>query len=258
MATRNKVVVSGSTVTVGQIQDQFRKIGDGTIGFAEMQNFLDNPRKFSQNQTTIVRAINILGADKVITKDQWAEAWRLSVPRYDTLIHYSEDVLRNCADSNKNHSTDFRLIYLHGYSLRGLQTEISMIQNQPLCSNNNWWLHPDEDHWTLKKPDAKYYLIDFSGVLPSISWDDQEKEIAKLGSYERAHEASVSEAIITIFMISGERLLENWSHWGPSLVKKRFRSCVGRFDEKGLQVDRYHPVGNYDDLHVCLLRKFDS
>lgn len=35
-----KVVIEGSTVTVGQCKDLFRMIGDGTIGFQEMERFI--------------------------------------------------------------------------------------------------------------------------------------------------------------------------------------------------------------------------
>jgi hypothetical protein len=47
MAMKNKVVVGGSSVTAGQLEDLFRQIKDGSLGFDEVQAVLEhrNPWK---------------------------------------------------------------------------------------------------------------------------------------------------------------------------------------------------------------------
>lgn len=254
-----KVVVGQSSITAGQMKDFWRKVEDGTIGFENFGDFLENPHKFISLSVTIVRALNILGADKVVTAEQSGKTWGYEAPA-NTPIRYSEEVLRQCAQSNREAGTDFRLVYLQGLSLRELRQKIGTDKkSQPCVYNNDWWLKSEQDGWANEKPEAGYYLIDFNGRFARTSWDNQEKEIAKLQNYDRAHEASVAEAIVTIFKITGERLLEGWYHWGRALTAYGNRACVGSFDTVGLGVDYDDPsFGNFDDLHVCLLRKFTN
>ncbi|HMQ01633.1 MAG TPA: hypothetical protein PKD79_01005, partial [Candidatus Doudnabacteria bacterium] len=171
-----------------------------------------------------------------------------------------EEVLRKSAQSNREAGTDFRLVYLTGYSLRELRQKIGIDKkSQPCVYNNDWWLKSEQDGWSNEKPEAGYYLIDFNGRFARTSWDNQEKEIAGLVNYDRAHEATVAEAIVTIFKITGERLLEGWYHWGRALTAYGLRACVGYFDTDGLNVIGVNP--SYDDLdllRVCLLRKFTN
>lgn len=259
-----KVVVGESSVTAGQMKDFWSKVVDGTIGSENFGGFLENPHKFTREQVTIVRAINILGANKVVTAQQRFEAFNdaylaaVAKGEVNQAIRYTKNILHGCAESNKAGHTDFRLVYLTGLSLRELREKIGVDKaNQPCVYNNDWWLKPVEDRWATEKPESGYHLIDFNGRFPRTRWDVQEQEIGKLVNYERAHEAHVAEAIVTIFKITGERLLVNWYHWGRSLVSDGFRVCVGRFVTDGLGVGVVHPsVGSDDNLRVCLLRKF--
>lgn len=259
-----KVVVGESSVTAGQMKDFWSKVVDGTIGSENFGGFLENPHKFTREQVTIVRAINILGANKVVTAQQRFEAFNdaylaaVAKSEVNQAIRYTEDILRGCAENNKAGHTDFRLVYLTGLSLRELREKIGVDKaNQPCAYNNDWWLKDVEYRWATEKPESGYFLIDFNGRFPHTRWEVQEQEIGKLANYKRAHEAHVAEAIVTIFKITGERLLENWDHWGRRLGSGGYRVCVGYFDTGGLGVRSGPPsVGAYDDLRVCLLRKF--
>lgn len=257
---KRKIVVSGSTVTAGQLKDQFRMIDDGTIGFEEMRKFLANPRKFSSGGVSLVRALSILGDRKVLTADQASKAQNQPVPE-NVPIRYSEATLRECAEQNRTAGTDWRLVYVFGLSLRE-QREMKGVNSdhQPCFYNLDWWLKKEEDDWATQKPESGYHLTDFNGRWGRTSWQNQENEIKKLGSdYERTHEAVVSESILSIYQTTQERLLENWYHWGKNRDSCGSRVCVGGFGQGGLDVDGYSPDwGGSDWMRVCVSRKFQS
>lgn len=258
---KRKVVVSGSTVTAGQLKDLFRMIDDGTVGFEEMRGFLANPKKFSSGGVSLVRAVNILGDHKVLTAEQAAKARNQKVPE-SAPIRYSEAVLRECAEQNRTAGTDWRLAYVFGLSLRELRAQAGTdLDHQPCVYKDlTWWLEKKEDGWATEKPESGYYLIDFNGRWGRTDWSNQEAEIKKLGSdYERTHEAVIAEAIFSIFQTTGERLLENWHHWGRNLDSYGYRVGVGLFDRFGLGVYDHGP--DWDDdggLCACVSRKFQK
>lgn len=206
-------------------------------------------------------AIEILGDRRVITAAQANAAWN-QPPSTNFQIRYSDEVLREAAESNARGETDFRLAYINAISLREMQLIVGTSTKRQPCfyKGSTWWLEDREDKWAMERPEAGYYLVDFKGRFARISWHSQEKEIARLGdSYERAHEAVVAEAIISIFQIHQERLLENWWHWGRSLDSDGDRVCVGRFGHSGFYVDDDHPdYGRGDVLQVCVARKFQN
>lgn len=254
-----KFVVGQSSISAGQMKDFWRKVEDGTIGSENFGNFLENPHKFTSLSVTIVRALNILGAGKVVTAEQSGKTWGYEAPA-NAPIRYSEEVLRQCAQSNKEAGTDFRLVYLTGLSLRELLQKIGTDKkSQPCVFHSDWWLRSEQDGWANEKPEAGYYLIDFNGRFAKTSWYNQEKEIAKFENYYRAHEAKVAEAIVMIFKVTGERPLEGWYHWGHSLTAEGYRVCVGVFDADGVDITAHAPPhDNNPYMRVCLLRKFTS
>ncbi len=257
---KKKVVISQSTVSAGQLKDLFRMIDDGTIGNEEMGAFLASPRKFSQGGLTTIRAINILGQGKVITNEQAAKAWSEGAVK-SVAIRYSETTLRICAEQNQSGQADWRLVYCHGFSLREQRDKRRTDQsNQPCFYGNDWWLNSVEDKWATYKPQAGYYLINFCGQFANMNWKTQEAEIAKLGKdYERCHEAVFSEAILTIYMVNnGERIAENWWHWGVSLASNGFRVFVGYLNSNGLDVYYHWLDYSLHVLRVCVFRKFEN
>ncbi|MBI2454080.1 MAG: hypothetical protein HYV54_00690 [Parcubacteria group bacterium] len=207
------------------------------------------------------RVITVLGERKVITTAQAVVAWPgASIPA-NVPIRYSEETLQECARENQGGGTDWRLVYIHGLSLREQRKQIGVNRDhQPCFYNSDWWLQEKEDGWANFKPESGYYLVDFNGRFGLTSWKKQDKKIAELGDqFERTHETVVAEAVLSIFKTTQERLLENRYHWGVSLDSVGLRVLVGLFDRRGLVVSRYHP--DWDDcghLRVCLFRKFNT
>jgi len=256
MAMKKRVVISQSTVSAGQLEDFFRMIKDGTFGGEELAAFLENPKKFSKG-LTIVRAISILGASKVITAEQASKAWEMEAPKSAT-IRYSEKVLRICAQENQD-GEDWRLIYINGLSLREqIEKRGTDETKQPCFNNENWWLEKSEESWAKAKPQAGYYLINFKGKYAILNWNKQNAEIAKLGpDVERCHEAVFAEAILTICLVNGECIAESWYHWSNSASSDGDRVSVGHFDSDGLGVHSVWDGRSWDCLRVALVRKFN-
>ena len=265
---KKKVVISQSTVSAGQLEDFFRMIKDGTIGGEEVTAFLANPRKFSQGGLTVVRALNILGQVKVITAQQSANAWGRAISEatisYEAIIRYNEATLRECAKQNQHGvadwRADWRLVYCHGLSLREQREKRGADQSkQPCFHNNDWWIKPCEDSWAKYKPQPGYYLINLRGQFNNMNWNEQEQAISKLGrEYERCHETVFAEAILTNYLVNnGERITEDWYHWGISAASYGYRVCVGFLVALGLFVDDDWHVNSLHFLRVALARKFD-
>ncbi|MEK7612197.1 MAG: hypothetical protein AAB407_02555 [Patescibacteria group bacterium] len=264
--TRSKVMVADSSISAPQMMDFWRKIGDGSIDGIRLQRFLHNPSWDSdKTEVTLARAINILGEQKIVSIDLAAKARKIGVgfiaEFYNRRIRYSEMTLRECAEQNRDGDADWRLTYCFGFSLRELRDQIGTDpKSQPCCYSNDWWLKKQEDEWATAKPETGYYLVDFNGRFARTSWNNQEREIAKLGGqFFRTPEAVIAEAITTIFQVHKERLLEEWYHWGSSLGSGGGRVFVGLFVQKGW--DLYGGLPDYDsdgDLRVCIAQKFQS
>ncbi len=259
---QTRVVIEGSSVSASQLKDLFRMIDDGTVDNNRLQRFMENPSwGGDKTEVTLVRAISILGEKKVVGIGQAATVRGMKEFDSTARIRYSESTLRECAVQNLQAGTDWRLVYCFGFSLRELRDEIGTDpKKQPCCYANDWWLGKKEDDWATAKPESGYYLVDFAGRFARTSWHRQEQEIAKVGGkFFRTPEAIIAEAITTVFQVWNERLLENWYHWGPSLVSVGFRVCVGDFARDGWLVGHCHPDGgDLDGLRVCIARKFES
>lgn len=222
-----------------------------------METTIANPA--DSNEEAVV--INILGGRRVVTLAQAATAWTVAPVPATAPIRYSSETLQMCAHENRENGTDWRLVYIHGFSLREQRERIGTNRNhQPCFYNNDWWLREPENEWANHKPEAGYYLVDFSGRFGSTAWKKQEKKIADLSDrFERAHETIVAEAVFSIFKATGERLLENWYHWGKSLASVGVHIVVGVFGRRGLDVVYYRPGGGaHGGLRVCLFRKFNT
>ena len=120
--------------------------------------------------------------------------------------------------------------------------------------DNTWWLKED---WAKEKPEVGVYGLDLSDELVDLTFDEQKKKLKK--GFEVAHPAIIAEAILTHFKETGERLCENY--WvRTSSIPSAYAgcvSCVGNFDENGLDVGRW---GGYrrSSLGVGASRKLRS
>ncbi len=218
------------------------------------------PAKRGPKGATLARALTILGVSKMLTDEESAKAWGVS--KVSPTIRYTEHALRAAANANACSEADWRLVYVNGFSLREQRHLLGTDPKQQPCFDQSytWLLSKERDVWAAVSRPAGYYLIDFHGRFDSISWIDQELLIEQFGndfSFERADETIVSEAVLTIFKVTGERLMENWRHWGRTLDHDRERVYVGEFDHAGWHVFTCHPGEHtHGDLRVCLSRKF--
>lgn len=253
---RQRVVVAESSVTAGQMKDFWEKVQNGTIGSQNFGGFLENPHRFTGGQTTITRAINILGSAKVVTSQQAIDVWCNRQPR-NTMLSYSDTELRVCAQANERNEADWRLVYFTGPSLREQRERKGTdTKKQPCFYSNEWWLERAEDDWATRKPMAGYYLHNFKPQFGGMKWQQQEEAIAKLGcEFERADEVVIAEACFSIFGVTGERLLENWYHWGRSETSFGDRVFGGDFDSGGFDVSGSHPGDYGGHLRVVVSRK---
>ena len=213
--------------------------------------------------TTIVRAINILGASKVFTLQQANEVWGLNKVNMIPIVRYSEKTLQEAALANKKGEADWRLVYIIGLTLLEQRKIIGTDQNQQPCfyKDNDWYTKYKEKFWAEKKPETagNYHLINFKGLFGSLNYQNQEIEIQKLGNnFERTNPHIFGEAILAIFKTSGERIAENWYHRSSVLDADRDRVYVGYFVAGGLGVRNYWDGRDFDDLRVSLFRKFEN
>ncbi|MFA6537067.1 MAG: hypothetical protein WCT18_01570, partial [Patescibacteria group bacterium] len=163
---------------------------------------------------------------KIIGHERVANFWGISVPQ-DVRIRYSEETLREAIVANQS-GEQWALAYYAGHSARQMRAKWGVNKNtQPCIYNNDWWLKDKEDYWATKTLEPGYYLLNFNGKFDSKKWSEQENLITGLGPmYERAHEFVVGETVLSNFNIhNGERLLENWYHWGKESSSADYRVC---------------------------------
>ncbi len=214
-----------------------------------------------KNPVALDLAIEIFGKDKVITAEQAAKAWELEV-RADVEIRYSEETLRHCATQNRADQADWRLIFVNGLSLHQQREKLGVdSENQPGFSINVWWLKYFEDCWAKIRPEAQYYLVNMKPQFADMDWYSQERIIDRLvKEYDRCNEAVFAEAILTVFMISGERITDHWYHWGRSRSVFGDHITIGFHSSgevSGLDVNFYWDSIANPDVRVVLCRQFE-
>lgn len=203
------------------------------------------------------KASQILGSQKVITAEQAAKAWGVRVEQQPRVL-YDEATLKQCAQENASNRANWRLIYIHGFSLRRQREIIGTDYNrQPSFYDNDWWMEPNEENWSTQKTATGYVLIDFRGRFGNKTWFEQEDLVEALGpEFRRTHEATIVEAIFTTFKVTSHRLLQDWYHWGVSQVSHGNRAYVGDFSSGRLRVDGDRPGSSDGFLQVCVSRSF--
>ncbi len=264
---RKKVVITQSSVTAEQLEDFFRMIKDGSIGFEELESFLDNPKKFSKVDSdccepiTMAAAADILGADKVLTAEAVCSVWGVSPP-LDSSVCYSEKTILTCAAANKSGKADWRLVYIIGQTLCRQREIVGVDKFQQPCfyNNNDWYLEEAENTWNVQPAEAaNYCLINFQPIGANVNYGKQDLEIAKnFSGCERVNPHVFSEAIISLFKLKGERMAANWLHRSAVLRSDGSRISVGDFDDSGLLVRNHHDADLCASLRVVICRKIEN
>lgn len=202
---------------------------------------------------------------KIITPEQAASVWNKPVPQ-NTQLRYSEQTIQECIEDNQRNGADWRLIYALGLSLREQRNiQGTDTDNQPCFYDNGWWLDGEKQncekksipYWAAQSAEPGYYLLNFNGQFGDKIWQKQNELIAQLGpNFTRAPETIVAEACLSTFLLTNERLLKNWYHWGSFLGSGRGRVGVGEFGSGGFGVRSVSPIYSDSFLRVVLARKF--
>lgn len=247
---------SGSP-TPAQLKEFFAQVESGRITKEGFQSFLrgDGVVKTVLTTQDEERAIAILGKARVVTLGEVTQKWRRALSEIPS-VPFSEEVLGQCAKENEAGDADWRLVYVLGLSLRE-QRELRGTDNCKPCFNTDtWWLEKSEDSWATKGVEPGYRLLNFKLQFRSMNWKEQRKAIAKFcRNDKRAEEQAVSEAILSVFMVTGECLLKLSYHWGISQDFADFRVLVGRFVSFDLVVSHCWPNNSSFDIGVVLARK---
>ncbi|MBI5765742.1 hypothetical protein HZA71_00765, partial [Candidatus Falkowbacteria bacterium] len=124
-----------------------------------LQGIVDEPH---QGLITLVRAIEILGPNNVITADAEARAWNREVVMSDAPVRYTEATLLQAAEENKTGQADWRLVFVGENSLRNMREIIGTDRKKQPCfhKDSTWWLGVSEDAWAAKQSQVGYYLVD--------------------------------------------------------------------------------------------------
>lgn len=205
---------------------------------------------------TLVRAVNILGANKVITAEQASHAWGLRMPEDKPIIRYNENTLHRCAKESENVTDGWYLIYCRGLSLQEQRSCRGTDPNEQPCFNkekSDWWLNEDNYPWAFFKPEAGYYLINFyrGDRAQPKQWIRQEEEIIRQGcKLERCPLAIFTEAIFTIFMATPNhhRVAFDWCHDSGSFVTgSSWPAKCDAFSYASAGNFRYEGLGIYEN-----------
>ncbi|MDD5341288.1 MAG: hypothetical protein PHC97_02515 [Patescibacteria group bacterium] len=246
---------------INQMAEIFSQLKRGSLDTDHLQALIDHKNPFEAREYPDWEFIlRLFGRDNVIVAKQSAGVWGLESPKDDKVL-YSKATLRHAAKENEQ-GEDWRLVYINGLSLREQREKRGVNRAEQPCfdtfANDDWWLESDEDKWATFRPQTGYYLINFRGQFANMNWVEQGKAITELGAgYERCHEAAFAEAILTIFMVNnGERIAEDWYHWGATAASNDNRVGVGVFGSGGLIVSGGLVDCSDDDLRVVLSRKF--
>ena len=198
---------------------------------------------------------------KIIGHEGAANFWSLPVPQ-GIVIRYNEASIREAVEMNRSGSEQWALAYYSGQSIRQMRAKLGTDKSrQPCFYDQDWYMQNKEDFWADKNLEPGYYLLNYNGKFASTKWNDQESQIASTFGvqHERCHEFIVGETILTNFNVNGgERLLENWYHWGKESDSDGNRVGVGGLGSGGLSgVRRCSPGDSDSHLRVVVLRKFD-
>lgn len=198
---------------------------------------------------TIERAVRILGADRVVTVAQAAQAFKMPVPEEEPIIRCTHGDFVSAGVRNFRGKGSTFLVHLFSISLMDMR-ECEM--HPGVARGGTWWTLGSEQ-WCRIPPDEGYYLVDFGpkneGRFGSTRWNEQDDKIAGLGiGYLRADEHVVAQTVNLIYMVHGVCLMADWIHWGRHRDSQGYAIGVGRFSPlSGISIGAYN-IHNSEDL----------
>ena len=218
---------------------------------------------------SLEEARKFLGKGKVLRAKNTARAWGGSKFK-DCPTGYLAETLELCAEENAAGKADWRLTFHLGQSPAAMYSARGHDEKRQPCfhlrpSMEKFGYRPfhildsnmrEDRAWIAEVGESRYWLTDFTPRFPKMRWEEQERCICALGpSFKRTHEAVFIEAAMSIFMLTGKRLAEDWFHWGIS-THHGYHLMVGRFSSAGLMVEIGWP-GHWG-LHTVVSRMHDA
>lgn len=120
-------------------------------------------------------------------------------------------------------------------------------------SSDPWWKN---EEFAKEKPEAGIYEINVEKQFTDLNYQKQLNKLPK--GFTPLHPAILTEAILSHFKETGERLLEDWYSRTSSLVSDGNRVIVGLFGSRGLDVYDCWVDDRYSDLGLASARKLES
>lgn len=213
--------------------------------------FLAGTKGKSITQPSIKTAKEVLGKDKVFPVEEIVKVWS-GKKVHARPIPFRLETLEICAAENAAAKADWRLVYNLGQSMMEMFGERGEGGKGQPCFHPTYNYHPDSFYelnhlgqyyedvspWIAKERKPDYQLIDFKPKpkFKKMSFDEQDRCIRGLGEkFFRTSAPVFAETIMSIFMLSGERIAENWYHWAPEKhMWGGYHVAIGRFIPFGL------------------------
>lgn len=180
----------------------------------------------------------------IITYQESKNFWGFIDAMIPSEITYSDEVLAECAKENEKGSL-WRLIYIHGYSLKELKAK-----HPSFFYSQSWY---ENQRFAEEKAVPGYYLLNFQKQLTNMTWEKQQLELINKG-LSRAPLAAVIEATIALKEIQGEKVLEDWYHWSPALSSRGNLVYFGKTVSKGAHLGGWSPHDSRDGIGVVSVR----
>ncbi|MFA5109023.1 MAG: hypothetical protein WC458_00545 [Patescibacteria group bacterium] len=253
-----KVIVSDrSSITAGQWQEFWKKVELRQVTSENFQDYLDDPGQFSDGVfglSSLSQAKKILGYRRVLTVANFNLAW--NVQQQKSPIKYSVTDLKLVARRNEIAGEDWRLVYYSGRSASDLYYHyVSIInrKNQPYFKEMSNNLHSRGCLWPEHLPLAGYYLINFKGLFSNFDYQQQTEAIkTKFGQdFERTNAHVLTEVAMTIFILTGERIVEKWFHRAVCIMEGVYHH-FGFFGSSGWTHNQESEDGCFKDVCVSI------
>ena len=257
-----------SMPSADQMKEFWEKVSRREIGLKNLQCFLDNPMKFIDSNNpglvSLTQAKKCLGRGKVVTVANFNKVWESQFENFP--IFYDYDSLFRAGQQNKMEGQDWRLIFYAGYSIWDIKKMQDYHQKgvPHFLKTLSWRLKREGSNLFDTDCMTGYYLINFNGQFGGLDYDSQEiciKEFEKLeksgGSFQRTDANIFTEAALTIFKLTRERIAENWQHVPAGDYLGSFLS-LGMFKANGFSVYLCKPSPSTKDLRVSLCRQWQS
>lgn len=228
----------------------------------------ENPKPFVPEVKDVFEELSQDHGMRVISHNDVMNTWgnifstdgEVKFPPQVARLRYNRETIDKVIEGNKN-GDQWMLVYYSGQNpLKMNQKCLSDTSKFPQLRGASFWSKTKELAWVAKTNiEAGYYFVNFRKNFSNKRWEEQEELIKGLGpNFERCHEFIVTEAVLSNFCLhNGEKLLEDWYHWGQELTSSNCRVGVGHFIPAGFEISEGKPNRSTVILGVVTSLKHD-